>query len=107
MTSIDLSNFDISNMEYMEGMFEDCISITSLDLSNLVNNNNTKMSYMFFGCNKLKYIDISGFTSDKNITMFYGLPNKGKIIVKENFVEIIKDQIPNDWEYVVKNDIEC
>ena len=33
--------------------------------------------------------------------MFYGLPNKGKIIVKENFVEIIKDQIPNDWEYVM------
>ena len=106
LTSINLSNFDISNVEYMKGMFEDCISITSLDLSNFINNNNTEMSYMFFGCNKLKYIDISGFTSDENISMFHGLPNKGKIIVKENFVGIIKDQIPYDWEYVIKNDNE-
>ena len=106
LTSIDLSNFDISNAEYMEGIFEDCKSITSIDLSNFVNKNNTKMNYMFYGCNELKYVDISGFTSDKNISMFYGLPNKGKIIVKENFLELIKDQIPNDWEYVIKNEIE-
>ena len=106
LTSIDLSHFNISNVDYMQGMFEDCRSITSLDLSNFINKNDTKMDYMFFGCNKLKYIDISGFTSDENISMFHGLPNKGKIIVKENFVEIIKDQIPYDWEYVIKNDNE-
>ena len=106
LASIDLSNFDISNVEYMEGMFEECININSLDLSNFVNKNDTKMNYMFYECSELKYLDISGFTGDKNVSMFYGLPNKGKIIIKENFLELIKEQIPIDWEYVIKNENE-
>jgi len=36
--------------------------------------------------------------------MFYGLPNGGKIIVEKNFSELIKEQIPKDWEFVIKNE---
>ena len=103
LTSIDLRNFNISKVDYMQGMFEDCRAITSLDLSNFISKNDSKMDYMFFGCNNLKYLDVSGFSSNKNVTIFYGLPNGGKIIVEKNFSELIKEQIPNDWEFVIKN----
>ena len=104
LTSIDLSNFNISNVDYMQGMFDDCSSITSLNLSHFENKLDAKLDYMFFGCSSLKVLDISGFTSDKNVTMFYGLPNQGKIFVGKNFSELIKGQIPNDWEFVIKEE---
>ena len=104
LTSIDLSNFNISNVQYMNGMFEDCSSITSLNLSHFKNKIDTQMDYYFFGCNNLKYLDISGFRYDKNIRMFYGLPDTGKIIVEKNFSELIKEQIPVDWEFVIIED---
>ena len=104
LTSVDLSNFNISNVDFMDGMFDDCSSITSLNLSHFENKLGTKLDYMFFGCSSLKFLDISNFISDKNVTMFYGLPNQGKIYVGKNFSELIKGQIPNDWEFVIKEE---
>jgi len=105
LTYINLKNFDTKNVQYMEGIFEDCKSINSIDISNFVNGNETKMDYMFFGCENLKYLDISGFRNLKNetIRMFYDLPDKGKIVVDGKFLELIKEQIPNDWEIEIKN----
>ena len=34
LTTLDLSNFDTSSVEYFDGMFDSCKSLTSLDLSN-------------------------------------------------------------------------
>ena len=108
LTSIDLSNFNISNVIYMKGIFDNCRSLTSIDISNFINNNDAQMEYMFFGCNSLTYLDISGLHSDDNITirMFYNesLPKQGKIIVNEDFIELIRNQIPSGWEIVYKNE---
>ena len=104
LSSIDVNMFNISKVQFMKGMFEDCRLIISLDISHFVNNLDVQMDYMFFGLDNLKYLDISGFRLKKNITMFYGLPRGGKIIVEKNFSELIKGQIPTDWEYVIINE---
>ena len=48
ITSINLPNFDTSNVLDMESMFEDC-SFTSLDLSNFDTSKVTNMNGMFSG----------------------------------------------------------
>ena len=48
ITSINLPNFDTSNVLDMESMFEDC-SFTSLDLSNFNTSKVTNMNGMFSG----------------------------------------------------------
>ena len=92
----------------MKGIFDNCRSLTSIDISNFINNNDAQMEYMFFGCNSLTYLDISGLHSDDNrtIRMFYNesLPKQGKIIVNEDFIELIRNQIPSGWEIVYKNE---
>ena len=39
LTSLDLSNFDTSNIIDMDGMFAHCSSLVSLDLSNFNTSN--------------------------------------------------------------------
>ena len=47
LTSLNLSNFDTSNVTNMNGMFTYMDSLTSLDLSNFNTSKVTNMSYMF------------------------------------------------------------
>ena len=72
--SIDLSNFDTSNVTYMSDMFYNCSSLTSLDLSNFDTSKVTNMSYMFYNCSSLTSLDLSNFDTS-NVTsmnhMFY------------------------------------
>ena len=51
--SIDLSNFNTSNVTNMRDMFYNCSSLTTLDLSNFDTSKVTNMSYMFYGCSSL------------------------------------------------------
>ena len=91
--SLDLSNFDASNITTMrimfnkckklkeikgldklitnnvidmEGMFQDCKELESLDLSNLDTSNVTYMGYFFNNCNNLKEIKgLNNFITNK------------------------------------------
>ena len=45
-----------SNLIEMEGMFQDCEEIESLDLSNFDTSNVTNMAFLFNNCNNLKEI---------------------------------------------------
>ena len=63
LTSIDLSNFDTSNVTVMYGLFNNCSSLISLDLSNLDTSNITYMISMFFGCTSLASLDLSNFNT--------------------------------------------
>ena len=56
LTSLDLSNFDTSNVKYMASMFEGCKSLTTLDLSNFNTSNVKNMASMFEGCKSLQHI---------------------------------------------------
>ena len=74
LKSLDLSNFDTSNVTNMRSMFRDCYKIKVLDLSNFDTSNVTNMGSMFRGCESLKELDLSHFDTS-NVTimgaMFY------------------------------------
>ena len=70
---LDLSNFDTSNVYNMNNMFEYCESLESLDLSNF----NVREPYdnsinnMFWGCSKLKTVYMRG-CSQRTISRLKG-----------------------------------
>ena len=59
LKDIDISKWDVSNVENMESMFEDFGSF-NCDISNWNVGKVTSMSYMFYGCNKFNY-DLSNW----------------------------------------------
>ena len=61
MESIDLSNFDTSQVTDMYRMFSNCNALKSIDLSKFNTFKVTVMDYMFYNCSSLKSIDISNF----------------------------------------------
>ena len=67
LTSLDLSNFDTSNVTNMTYMFYDCRSLTSLDLSSFDTSNVTNMANMFMTCSNLTSLDLSSFDTS-NVT---------------------------------------
>ena len=64
-TSIDLSNFNTSNVTNMSGMFYNSV-VTSIDLSNFNTSKVTNMSYMFYN-SAVTSIDLSNFDTS-NVT---------------------------------------
>ena len=72
LTSLDVSNFDTSNVTDMGGMFAACESLTSLDLSNFDTSNVTNMNYMFTGCNSLTSLDVSNWDTS-NVTDMHNM----------------------------------
>ena len=67
--SIDLSNFNTSNVTDMSSMFQSCINLTSLDLSNFNTSNVTNMSSMFNSCVDLSTLNLSNFNTSNVTTM--------------------------------------
>ena len=65
LTSLDLSNFDTSNVTNMSYMFDGCRSITSLDLSNFNTSKVTTMECMFSTCSSLRSLNITSFDTSK------------------------------------------
>lgn len=85
LTELNVSNWDTSNVTTMYGMFNSCRGLTKLDLSNFDTSNVTNMSSMFWGCSKLKHLDIRNFTFDKvtsSNSMFSSVPSDCLIVVK-------------------------
>ena len=74
LKSLDLSNFDTSNVTNMSYMFYSCSNLKSLNLSNFDTSNVTNMSLMFYSCSNLKSLNLSNFDTS-NVTnmsvMFY------------------------------------
>ena len=70
ITSLDLSNFDTSNVTDMYRMFNKCTKLQTISgLTNLITNNVTNMSAMFQYCNELLNLDLSNFNTSKVIKM--------------------------------------
>ena len=69
----------------MQQMFNECSELESLDLSNFDTSNVTDMSWMFDQCNKLKYLNLSNFSikgKTKNMLTFQ--KDKCKFITNNN-----------------------
>ena len=67
LTSLDVSNFDTSNVTYMGDMFAYCSGLTSLDVSNFDTSNVKGMDHMFYNCRHLTNLDVSKFDTS-NVT---------------------------------------
>ena len=72
LATLDLSNFDTSNVTDMSWMFSSCSSLAALILSNndmIINNFNTSkvedMKGMFHYCSNLTSLDLSSFDTSK------------------------------------------
>ena len=65
LTSLDLSNFDTSQVTEMFGMFYSCSSLTSLDLSYFDTSQVIDMGYMFSYCSSLTSLNLSNFNTSK------------------------------------------
>lgn len=75
LTSIDVSNWKFPKLKYMVGVFESCSSLQSLDVSNWDMSNITSVSTLFHNCSSLTSLDISAWDKSKftNISsIFYG-----------------------------------
>ena len=59
LTSLDLTNFNTTNVTYMYNMFDGCSALTSLDLTNFSTANVECMQEMFKGCSTLQSIYVS------------------------------------------------
>ena len=71
LTSLDLSNWDTSNVTNMKNMFGYCNSLTSLDVSNWDTSSVTSMTYMFGYCNNLTSLDVSNWDTSNVTYMGY------------------------------------
>ena len=71
LTSLDVSNWDTSNVTDMSLMFDSCHSLTSLDVSNWDTSNVTDMSLMFENCDKLTSLDVSNWDTSNVTNMSY------------------------------------
>ena len=65
LTSLELGNFDTSQVTDMSWMFYGCRNLTSLDLSNFKTDQVTDMSWMFYGCRNLISLNLSNFNTSK------------------------------------------
>ena len=78
LKTIDLSEFDTSQVTSMYEAFYQCSNLTSIDLTNVNTSKVTDMDMMFYSCGKLESVDLSGFDTS-NVTlferMFYGCNN--------------------------------
>ena len=78
LKTLDLSEFDTSQVTSMYEAFYQCSNLTSIDLTNVNTSKVTNMEMMFYSCEKLESVDLSGFDTS-NVTlferMFYGCNN--------------------------------
>ena len=69
--SLDITNWDTSNVTNMSDMFRGCAYLTSIDVSKWNTSNVTNMSLMFNGCTYLTSIDVSNWDTSNVTNMSY------------------------------------
>ena len=79
LESIDVSKWNTSNVENMAHMFMMCSSLTTLDLSGFDTSKVTTMISMFNGCSSLTTLDLSGFDTSKVNNMEHMFLNNIKL----------------------------
>jgi len=101
LTSIDLSNFDISNTYYLNNMFTNCISLQTINLAEFKLDTGNTIESMFKNCYSLKSLDLSAFKPlnlENMNSAFYNCSSLTSI----NFLDFYCD-ILNDLGYLFYN----
>ena len=65
LQTLDVSNFDTSQVTNMRGMFFLCTGLQTLDVSNFDTSQVTDMNNMFAGCKALQTLDLSNFNTNQ------------------------------------------
>ena len=63
IVKIDLSNFDTSEIQDMEGMFYGCTKLKSINFGNINTEKVKTMTNMFFDCKSIETLDLSKFNT--------------------------------------------
>ena len=79
MTSLDIDNWDASDVINMSYMFQSSNNLVSLDLSKWDTSSVANMSYMFAGCSKLENLDVSKWNVSKVTSMYQMFYNCNKL----------------------------
>ena len=96
LNSIDLSNFNTTNVKNMAAMFDSCSSLKSIDLSNFNTTNVINFQYLFWSASSIQYIDISSFTTNlTSMSLFAGQLENGMIKVRKEFYDKIYTKLDN------------
>ena len=69
LQSLNLSSFDTSDVSRFDDMFYNCLSLKEIDVSNFDTSNATSMSGMFAGCSNLTNLNVSSFDTH-SVTTF-------------------------------------
>ena len=109
LTTLDLSNFDTSNVVYISGMFSGTSSLTSLNLFNFDTSKVTRMNFMFDGMSSLTSLDLSNFDTSMVTdmeSMFRGMSSINSLDISnfdtsmvtdmENMFSLDSEDINND-----------
>ena len=91
ITSLDLSNFNTSNVTDMQWMFGHCKSLGQLDLSIFDTSKVTNMAYMFYNCNSLDTLSLDHFNTgalEDATEAFRGCNYLTKLTLGEGFAEV-------------------
>ena len=102
LTKVDLSSFNTSSVNDYTFMFYNTDKITSLDLSNFEGKFSCGFGQMFNGARNLKYIDISSLYSiypECNDLDLYNAPDNGVVIANTKFRGIWT----KNWKIIYKN----
>ena len=69
LTTIDVSDWDVSETDNLSGVFQGCSSIQSLDIKNWKVSNVVSFDSLFSGCSSLTDLDISSWNTNSAETM--------------------------------------
>ena len=88
---LDLSNFDTHNVRDMRNMFYRCQNLKHLDLSSFDISKLWGISYMFYYCSSMEWLDVSSFTNMNCVVeydcLFYGCHSLKRIRCTKSFKE--------------------
>ena len=103
LTSLDLSNFDTSNVREMIGMYAYCTSLTSLDLSNFDTSKVISSDWMVANCSSLTSLKMMGDINKMSTPsdMFYDITTTGTFYYNSayDYSKIIS-VLPSTWTAV-------
>ena len=80
LTSLDVSNWDTSNIWDMRAIFQNCTSLTSLDVSNWDTSSVTSMYAIFQNCTSLISLEVSNWVTSSVDNMGNMFQNCSKLI---------------------------
>lgn len=91
LKSININNFDISNIENFDRMFFNCSSLCFLDLRNFKPNINGSVlnQFMFGGCSNLSVLDITNFRLGRNSSLLWTTLCSNLTLVKCDDISVI------------------